>query len=146
MGADVSSPGPWVRAASGWSRQPLFLRFGTTACNLASALMLFPTTVLEFPLSPLPAPQLTFTKPHCRPSYRDPASTKGHHPRAWSPSHLPRETCLWLCPRPAAAANASLRSGTRCFLFSSLYLPKLQVCLFLMEVLGWYMYVINIWM
>lgn len=74
------------------------------------------------------------------------ASTKGHHPRAWSPSHLPGETCLWLCSRPAAVANASLRSGTRCFLFSSLYLHKLQVCLFLMEVPGWYMYVINIWM
>lgn len=72
------------------------------------------------------------------------ASMQGHHPRAWSPSHLPRETCLWLCPRPAAAANASPRSGTRCFLFRSLYLPKLQVCLFLMEVLGWYMCIINI--
>ena len=74
------------------------------------------------------------------------ASMQGPHPRAWSPSHLPRETCLWLCPRSAAAANTSLRSGTRCFLFCSLYLPKLQVCLFLMEVRGWYMYIINIWM
>lgn len=71
VGADVSSPGPWVRAASGWGRRPLFLQFGTTACDLALASMLFPTTVLEFPLSPLPAPQRTFTKPHCRPSYRD---------------------------------------------------------------------------
>lgn len=144
MGADVSSPGPWVRAASGWSRRPLFLRFGTTDCDLASASMLFPTIVLEFPLSPLPAPQLTFTKPHCRPSYRDSSlhertSLQGLEPFPPSRRNLPVALFQASC-----CGKCFSRSGTRCFLFASLYLHKLQVCLFLMEVPGWYMYVINI--
>eukprot|EP00070_Physeter_catodon_P044383 XP_028351277.1 GTP cyclohydrolase 1 feedback regulatory protein isoform X1 [Physeter catodon] len=74
-------------------------------------------------------PQLTFTKPHCGPgyngSYRDGSLHSRTSPQVLEPSHLPRETCLWPCSRPAAVTNASFRSQTHHFVFCSLYLPKL---------------------
>lgn len=92
-------------------------------CDLALALLLFP---------PLSSGSLLHLSPQL--IYQGPLRTRLQRllrngrfcARSWSPSCLPRETCLWPCARPAAVTNPSLRPGTHCFLFCVLYLLRIS--------------------
>lgn len=97
----------------------------------------FPTTELRLPLSPSPPSQLTFTRPPCRPRYRDGRLYMRTSPQVLEPFPPSKRNLLVALCQDTAVTNSSLRLGTRCFLFCALYLPEISrvffVCLFLIE-------------
>lgn len=125
---------------------------GLFSCGLAPQLDLrpslgfdaFPTTKLRLPLSASPLPPLTLMGAHCRPGYSSSYRNGRFSAGSRSHSRLPR----WPWARSASMTNPPLRPGTHCFLFCAPYLPRLS-SLFVfereMDVLGWHMYILSIW-